>query len=124
MAKKRAGRDDEKRITRNDTLKPLAWLYTTKVKVAFSETDIMSLFLYSEMHYDGECKAQSKQGGILWGLRNRVEDGFAVTYLMPDEVDLIGKICECDPAMCGRMSKIMEACNKEYERLNPDWRNS
>jgi hypothetical protein len=123
MAKKRVTRD-EKRLTRKDTLKPLAWSYAPSVKVAFSETDIMSLFLFSEVHYDFLCKAQSKQGGILWGLRNRLENGFAVTYLTTSEVDLIGKICECDPTMCGKFIKIIKECNAEYERLNPDWRNS
>jgi hypothetical protein len=122
--KKAVTRDEEKSLTRNDTMKPLAWLYSPRVKVAFSETDIFALFLYSERHYDGLCRAQSQQGGILWGLRNRLENGFAVTYLKTDEADLIGKICEVDPIMCGKMVRIIQACNAEYERLNPDWRNS
>ncbi len=109
---------DEKRITRDDTLKPKASEYLVKAKVAFSETDIFSLFLYSEMHYDGLCRAQSKQGGILWGLRNRLENGFAVTYLTASEVDLLGKVCEVDPIMCGKLSATMRIMNHEYENLN------
>lgn len=105
-------------MNRNDTLKPLDFVYKTEVKVAFSETDIFALFLFAEQHYDGECRMTAAQGGILWGLRNRLDCGFAVTYLTPNEVDLIAKVCECDPVMSGKLSKVVQACNKEYERLN------
>ncbi len=79
MAKKL--QEHEEKLTQQMTLKPLKWLYHPKVKVAFSEADLFSMFLYAERHYDIDCRQAAKSSfGILWSLKNRLLDGFAATY--------------------------------------------
>jgi len=46
--------------------------FEIRASIEFSKSDIESLLLCSRNHYSPECKALSKQGGLLYGLNNKL----------------------------------------------------
>ena len=46
--------------------------FEIRASIEFSKGDIESLLLCSRNHYSPECKALSKQGGLLYGLNNKL----------------------------------------------------
>lgn len=102
----------------SDTFKILEWRFIPEVEVAFSEGDIAGFFLFAEMHYDGLCKQAAKQGGLLWGLRNSVVNGYALVTLKSADIDLLAKIMQTDPMIYKKLANILSEMNKEYKRIN------
>ena len=113
------------------------WYYP-KVEVEFTWIEVESLILFSESHYDGTCRSLSKQGGVLYGMRNsfdarlqvRIMDvaeeaamrkGAKITWMLDnDTAGLLAKCCENnDPFLLSRMMIIGRKLNDEYLRLNP-----
>ena len=101
--------------------------------IEFTEEEVNALFQASEAHYDHKCQEVSKQGGTLWGIRNRLTDGKAEAPLTWHEIDLLGKVAEQldlthrkNPALVARLrynsensfSAILRKLNEEYDRVN------
>lgn len=43
-----------------------------KFVMSFSELEVEVLNYASQVHYDGHCKSLSREGGILYGMRNQI----------------------------------------------------
>jgi hypothetical protein len=113
------------------------WYYP-KVEVEVSWGEVEELILFSEHHYDGTCRNLSKQGGVLYGMRNRFDarlhvrildmaaekalrkDAKITVSLTSEEVGLIAKCCENnDVLLLLRWLGVGHKLNDEYLRLNP-----
>jgi hypothetical protein len=109
--------------------------YAPSADVEFTWTDVECMILFSERHYDYKCRELSKQGGVLYGMRNMFdarlplrtggEDDLAVrrvatiTYrLDSDTADLLAKTVEQDPAMLYKMMPIVKILNAEWRKIN------
>jgi hypothetical protein len=107
-------------------------IYIAEARVKFTAEEVNALFAASESHYDGLCRRQSQPGGILWGLRNRIEYPPIEQCMSTYDVDLLAKIAEqldlvyrhldsSNPifGIPFKLSKIFKVLNDEYKRLNP-----
>jgi hypothetical protein len=101
--------------------------YVPKIRLTLTEPEINSLALSANRHYDYICRQANKQGGILFGLRNRLSceefDGAKVRQVEVTldfyDVDIMAKIVERDDLpLYVELSKALRAANVEYERLN------
>jgi hypothetical protein len=112
----------------------LNWQFIPEAIVEISKDEIDALFKASESHYDSVCRAQSKPGGMLWGLRNQAEDGKCEAHLSTGKLNLLAKISEnlghlldqgvsremIRDMQCGPDSliAIMRRLNDEYRKIN------
>jgi hypothetical protein len=113
------------------------WYYP-KAQVEFTWSEVEDLILFSERHYDGRCRSLSKQGGILYGMRNSFSARLQIQILSiaeeaalrknakitfdldNDGAQLLAKCCENnDPILLMKMIAIVRKLNDEYLRLNP-----
>jgi hypothetical protein len=108
--------------------------YKPEADVEFTWTEVESLILLSERHYDHKCKELSQQYvhkckelsqqyvGVLYGMRNMFEfqgKGATITYRLDGSTaDLLCKCAEADPALFGRLLPIFRALNDEWRRIN------
>src|SRR5712671_6861900 len=105
--------------------------FIPKAVIEFIEEEVTALFAASEAHYDYKCQQASQVGGLLWGIRNCLENGKAEVSLLWSEVDLLAKIAEQlslthrnNPALVARLqynadnsfSAILRKLNEEYSR--------
>lgn len=102
-----------------------------KPTVIFSETDVFCFLLYAERHYDALCRSMGQQGGFLWGMKNRLESAteeqrmhakagqkVCEVEMTISELDLLAKICECDPELCKRVQVLFDEAQKRYRLAN------
>lgn len=116
-------------------MKLLRMWYMPEADVEFTWTDVECLILLSERHYDYKCQELSKQGGMLYGMRNMfsfplnlgTEDDKAIrrtatiTYrLDATEANLLAKCSESDPSLLYRLVPIFKALNDEYLKINAE----
>jgi hypothetical protein len=107
-------------------------IYVPEARVEFSAEDVNALFAASREHYDTLCRQQSEPGGMLWGLRNRIEYPPVERCLTTHDIDLLSKISERiknvlnddrrDAVISGirsELHRIFRTLNDEYKRLNP-----
>lgn len=113
--------------------------FEIKANIEFSKKDIEDLILCSANHYDGECKKLSKQGGLLYGLNNKiilgncpstecnVIDDAAEWTLSITEVDLLAKcaeygkyIDEVDPLLFVKVTRILNEMQMLQREANGD----
>jgi hypothetical protein len=116
-------------------VKLLRMWYTPSADVEFTWTEVECMILFSERHYDYKCRELSKQGGVLYGMRNMFDarlplrtgspDDLAVrkvatiTYRLDvDTADLLAKTIEADPAMLYKMMPIVKGLNAEWRKIN------
>jgi len=104
-----------------------------KPTVIFTETEVFCFLLYSEQHYDALCRSVSKPGreSFLWGMKNRLapanedqrgqaKSGQKVceVEMTITELNLLAKICECDPGLCTRVTALFDEAQKRYRVAN------
>lgn len=113
------------------------WYHPT-AEVEFSWTEVETLILFSESHYEYKCRSLSKQGGTLYGMRNKFDDRLSVRILSIAEeaamrkdakitwdldnstTQLLAKCCENnDLLLLKKLMEISRKLNDEYLRLNP-----
>src|SRR4051812_36522280 len=73
--------------------------YDPRFLIKFSPTDIFCLKLFSERHYDLECRRQSQLGGMIYGFESRADcdpEKCATVELSWSQVDLLLKCIEHD----------------------------
>lgn len=103
-------------------MKTLSMWYQPIAEVELSRAEVESLALYSERHYDAKCRSLSKQGGIVYGMRNMFDSkgrGAAIRYrLVAHDADLLTKVAECDPALSAKLLEITKALNAEWRKAN------
>lgn len=111
--------------------------YTPEADVEFTWTDVETMILFSEMHYDYKCRELSKQGGVLYGMRNMFDARLPLRTGSPDDLavrkvatityrlnagtaDLLAKTVEQDPLMLYRLMPIVKRLNAEWRRINKE----
>lgn len=109
--------------------------YKPEADVEFTWVEVESMILFSEMHYDYKCKELSKQGGVLYGMRNMFDARLPLRTGSPDDLavrkvatityrldagtaDLLAKCVEADPAMLYKLMPIVKALNDEWRKMN------
>ena len=103
------------------------FVYSVSTKVQFTEPEISALMKASHSHYDFQCRRQCEKGGIIYGLRNRLErDGAwaeprANCVMTTTELDLLCKVVEQDGPVELYVSLVhaFRQANDEYIKLNP-----
>lgn len=66
-----------------------------RARVTFSKPEVDLLLYRSTLHYDHKCRQLSVQGGMLYGMANKVRVcGTAECDLWFRELDLLSKVCE------------------------------
>lgn len=119
-------------------MKHVEYEYVVKAIVELSLEEVEALIGMAELHYDYECKALAKKGGLLFGFRNRLsmnEEGEPPVpfTLTSREVDILCKVLE-PLSMTGGdtyaerfplavelwfpMIQLIKGMNSEYRRLN------
>jgi hypothetical protein len=116
-------------------MKILHMWYTPSVDVEFSWVEVESMILFSEMHYDYKCKELSKQGGVLYGMRNMFDARLPLRTGSPDDLavrkvatityrldagtaDLLAKCVESDLSMLYKLMPIVKKLNAEWSKIN------
>jgi hypothetical protein len=116
-------------------VKLLRMWYAPSAEVEFTWTEVECMILFSEQHYDYKCKELSRQGGVLYGMRNMFDaklplrtggaDDLAVrrvatiTYrLDATTADLLAKTVEQDPAMLYKLMPVVKKLNAEWNKIN------
>lgn len=114
-------------------MKLLNFWYKPEADVEFTWTDVESLILLSEQHYDHKCRELSKEGGMLYGMRNMfqfplnlgTEDDKAIRLtatiiyrLDSTKADLLAKCAEQDLLFRKQLLPIVKALNDEYLKMN------
>lgn len=112
------------------------FFYKVQTEVVFTEADVDVAIRCSERHYDAKCRAASKQGGFLYGMKNQVRPLPGVNPGDPeekvesathgfswDQLDTLAKIMEgaVDPeerAFGDAVRRIFAETRKESERIN------
>jgi hypothetical protein len=109
--------------------------YKPSADVEFTWTEVECMILFSEMHYDYKCRELSKQGGELYGMRNKFdsklplrtggEDDLAVrkiatiTWTLDSSLaGLLAKTVESDPAMLYKLMQIAHKLEAEWRKMN------
>lgn len=116
-------------------MKVLRYWYTPSADVEFTWTEVECMILFSERHYDYKCRELSKQGGVLYGMRNMFDAKLPLRTGSPDDLavrkvatityrldagtaDLLAKTVEQDPSMLYKLKPIVKALNSEWRRVN------
>ena len=111
------------------------YFYKVQTEVVFTEADVDAAIRCSERHYDAKCRAASKVGGFLYGMKNQVralpameshpeEKRESATHGFSwDELDTLQKILEGamddeERALYQTVCEIFAGTRKESERLN------
>jgi len=95
-------------------MKMLRVWYTLKADVEFTWTEVQSLNLLSEMHYDGECQNMFVGAGF-----NPKTSTIAPT-LDSIQLDYLAKIAEHDPILHQRLITIVAALREDYYKINAE----
>jgi hypothetical protein len=112
--------------------------YIPEVEVEFTKSEVDALCKASDAHYDFKCKQAGEPGGVLWGLKNRIEAGSASMVFKQRDFDLLAKIAEqfslisvgkpeqekqaiavIAAELWVKFARILNKMNDEYSRLNP-----
>lgn len=107
-------------------------IFIPKARMTFTEEEVSALFQASAAHYDAKCRQAGQLGGVLWGMRNMIEEGKVETDLEWGQVDLLAKISEQlelthrnDPAFVARMNygpnsfhNVLSKLRVSYEEVN------
>jgi hypothetical protein len=107
-------------------MKLLEIVMEPKAELEFSREELDALIRMSESHYDATCRAMSKQGGVLFGLRNCLERGKAKSWALRfREIDLMCKLTEVagyqkelvpiGARLWLELSRVLAAMNKACE---------
>jgi hypothetical protein len=103
-------------------------IYIPEAEMEFTESDVKHLMEASAKHYDGVCKRQGTQGGLIYGMQNaiavkmRSPVDFKPTIRMNmGEIDLLMKVCEMGVpnALYASLLSSFKKLTEEYDRLNP-----
>lgn len=102
--------------------------FKPQADVEFTWAEVKSLILFSERHYDHKCRALSKEGGVLYGMRNMFHNPVApgvrnetILYRMDAETaDLLAKTVESDPAMLHKFMPIVKGLNEKWRTINAE----
>jgi hypothetical protein len=119
-------------------MKHLRYIYYPQADVEFTWSEVECMILFSERHYDYKCRELSKEGGVLYGMRNMFdaklplrtggEDDKAVRRVAKivyrldgTTADLLAKTMEQDPTMLMKLVAIVKGLNKEFRRINAEY---
>ena len=102
------------------------FFYAVQTYVVFTETDVDAAIRCSQRHYDSKCRAASKPGGFLYGMKksseycDETEDVYELSW---QQLDLLQKILEqaVDEQECALYETVREifaATRRESERVN------
>lgn len=112
-------------------MKTIGYDCTVKVGIIFTMPEILNLMWLAEHHYDSRCRATSKPGGILHGIKNVAEWEIADKtkrtpwFLSFSDVDTLAKITEpvIDHeknmiALHLELRGLLQGINEEHARHN------
>ncbi|MHA2067763.1 MAG: hypothetical protein ACXABY_25655 [Candidatus Thorarchaeota archaeon] len=71
--------------------------YNVEIEFSYTQDDLDHMIQCSKTHYDGKCKAASRQGGFLYGMQqylNLIEEDIAIKVMTTRELDTLCKILE------------------------------
>jgi len=96
--------------------------YQPQADVEVTWTEVESLMLLSERHYDVKCRELGQQGGALYGMRNMFETqgkGAVVVYRLDmDKAQLVAKVSEADPALLYKFAGLVKQLNDGWRGIN------
>jgi hypothetical protein len=104
-------------------MKLLRFWYQPQADVEFTRSEVEDMIMFSEKHYDYQCRELSKQGGVLYGMRNMFE-GNALSETIVYRIDartadLLAKTVESDPLnQLYKLMPIVKALNEEWRTVN------
>lgn len=119
-------------------MRAVRFTYQVLSEVELTWPEFLALEEAAKTHYDYTCKATAKQGGLLYGWRNKftflqeeaaktTEDAASLTTnwrLTSDEVDLLCKIAESpvldtkEKHLRRALGKLLKNMSKEFLRVN------
>lgn len=104
-------------------MKFLQFQYIAQAEIELTWTEVQSLMLFSERHYDRRCVQASQIGGILWGFRHQFDndrhfDGQVIKVVIgSSDLNLLMKIAQYDPALLKSLTTVFERIEKKTAAL-------
>lgn len=115
----------------------LKYAFTVEAQLELTKKELGILLECSKHHYDGHCQSMSRQGGILYGMRNMLdmeEEGVTRRFCAFREIDSMVKCLEIAPLVfrptpekaeeAGRLfydlKQLLKGINDETARVNSE----